>query len=121
MRLILPKRFSLGDAIFSRGSTAYLDNRYADVGIPRIRRIGLSKMIMVEEGTTNRNRDPFLSDINKVSVAGLSGAAGTKEEVSALMYGTKAVKVTCTNAGIVRLYDNAPNFTWTSGETAAIS
>lgn len=53
MRLILPKRFSLGNAIFSRGSTAYLDNRYADVGIPRIRRIGLSKMIMVEEGTTN--------------------------------------------------------------------
>lgn len=53
MRLILPKRFSLGNATFSRGSTAYLDNRYADVGIPRIRRIGLSKMIMVEEGTTN--------------------------------------------------------------------
>ena len=121
MRLILPKRFSLGNAIFSRGSTAYLDNRYADVGIPRIRRIGLSKMIMVEEGTTNRNRDPFLSDINKVSVVGVSGAAGTKEEVSALRYGTKAVKVTCTNAGIVRLYDNAPNFTWTSGETAATS
>ena len=121
MRLILPKRFSLGNAIFSRGSTAYLDNRYADVGIPRIRRIGLSKMIMVEEGTTNRNRDPFLSDINKVSVMGLSGSAGTKEEVPALMYGTKAVKVTCTNAGLVRLYDNAPNFTWTSGETAAIS
>ena len=58
MRLILPKRFSLGNAIFSRGSTAYLDNRYADVGIPRIRRIGLSKMIMVEEGTTNLFTNP---------------------------------------------------------------
>ena len=109
-------------ASFTRASTAYKkDGSEVASGVIRYEDTPFGKGIMVEEGTTNRNRDPFLSDINKVSVAGLSGSAGTKEEVPALMYGTKAVKVTCTNAGVVRLYDNAPNFTWTSGETAAIS
>jgi hypothetical protein len=54
MRLLLPSRYNLGDATFSRASTAYDEaGRLAGLAVPRIAKTPYGKMAMVEEGTGN--------------------------------------------------------------------
>jgi len=54
MRKLYPRRYDLGDATFSRSSSAYgSDDKLATTNIPRIDRTKFGKMVWVEEGTTN--------------------------------------------------------------------
>jgi hypothetical protein len=54
MRQLLPGRYNLGNATFSRASTAYDEaGRLAGLSVPRITKTAYGKMMMVEEGTTN--------------------------------------------------------------------
>lgn len=63
MRKLYPRRYDLGDAIFSRASSAYgSDGKLATTNVPRIDRTEFGKMVWVEEGTTNLipvNRQKF--------------------------------------------------------------
>jgi hypothetical protein len=54
MRQLLPGRYNLSDATFSRASMAYDDvGRLAGLAVPRIAKTPYGKMAMVEEGTAN--------------------------------------------------------------------
>jgi hypothetical protein len=54
MRLLLPKRYSIEDATFSRASIAYDESqKLAGIGIPRIIKTAYGKMVMIEELQTN--------------------------------------------------------------------
>jgi len=54
MRKLYPRRYDLGDATFSRSSSAYgSDGKMAITNVPRIERTEFGKMVWVEEATTN--------------------------------------------------------------------
>jgi len=54
MRKLYPRRYDLGDATFSRASSAYgSDGKMAITNVPRIERTEFGKMVWVEEATTN--------------------------------------------------------------------
>ena len=54
MRKLYPRRYELGDATFSRASSAYgSDGKMAITNIPRIDRTEFGKMVWVEEAATN--------------------------------------------------------------------
>ena len=54
MRKLYPRRYDLGDATFSRSSSAYgSDGKLATTNIPRIDRTKFGKMVWIEEATTN--------------------------------------------------------------------
>lgn len=54
MRKLYPRRYDLGDATFSRSSSAYgSDGKMAITNIPRIDRTEFGKMVWVEEAATN--------------------------------------------------------------------
>ena len=54
MRKLYPRRHDLGDATFSRSSSAYgLDGKMAITNVPRIERTEFGKVVWIEEATTN--------------------------------------------------------------------
>lgn len=54
MRKLYPRRYELGDATFSRASSAYgSDGKLATTNVPRIDRTEFGKMVWVEEAATN--------------------------------------------------------------------
>jgi hypothetical protein len=64
MRLLLPKRYSVEDATFSRTSIAYDEaGRLAGLAVPRITKTAYGKMAMVEEGTGNLLTNPKMGSV----------------------------------------------------------
>ena len=86
---------------FSRNSTAYLsDGTLVNINLPRFESGKFGKAIMIEEGTTNLNSDPFF----KTGVSGWGNLTWTTLEWLSSEYNPFSKQ-----NGVMRLYDNDGN------------